>query len=82
MSDNQYRGGPSVGGMWGCGVAALLGAPLFAVLIVGDALGDCAPDINCHKGFLSHVALPTAIAVTLIFVAVRALVGFIRRDGR
>jgi hypothetical protein len=59
MAGEGYDDGSTRGGKWGCAVAAVVGTPIFAFLLLVDALGDCAPDTACHKGFLVHVLLPT-----------------------
>jgi len=38
-----------------------LGVPVFMFLLLADALGDCAPDTACKKGFLTQVLLPSVI---------------------
>lgn len=64
---------------WGCGVSGLLGAVCFMFLLSLDALGDCAPDTSCSKGFWTNVVLPTVAVTTLAFFAVRAAVNGRRR---
>lgn len=80
MDGYQGRGTP--GGKWGCLAAALVGAPLFFFLIIVDSLGDCAPDLECHKGLLSYVALPTFGIGLLVGLSVRATVNWYRRNDR
>ena len=78
-----YDGGRSVGGRWGCAVATIIGLPIFAFLLIGDALGDCIPDAECHKGFWQFVVLPTAIVMAIVGFGVRFIVNAIarRKDG-
>jgi hypothetical protein len=52
---------------------------LFAVFILIDSLGDCALDVDCHKGFWSNVALPTIAVGLIIALLIRAVVN---RFGR
>ncbi|MES2449928.1 MAG: hypothetical protein V4610_05105 [Pseudomonadota bacterium] len=66
MDDSGYKGGTTRSSKWGCAAAAMLGAPVFMVLTIVDALGDCAPDTRCSKGFWMHVAFPTA-ALAIVF---------------
>lgn len=73
VSDNGYVGGPTRGGKWGCALAALVGVPVGIFLMIVDALGDCAPDVSCGKGFWTHVALPTLIVVIAVGLPVRWL---------
>jgi hypothetical protein len=80
MGDCRYQGGTSKGSKWGCATAAVIGAPVFFFLLIGDALGDCAPDTDCNKGFLRNVAAPTTVLVLVVFFAVRALVNHRRHD--
>lgn len=51
---------------WGCLSAALLGIPMFAFLLLVDALGDCAPEVACRKGFLQYVLLPSAVIAAIV----------------
>lgn len=81
MNDGRYDGGFSTGGRWGCAVAALLGSPLFLILMTADALGDCVPDTPCRKGFWLYVALPSVIVTLVVWLVVRAIVNHARRDG-
>jgi hypothetical protein len=80
MNEGRYKSGRTVGGNWGCAIAVLLGAPLFIFLVIVEALGDCAPDIDCHKGFLPNVAAPCAIVMLVSFFIVRALVNHMRSN--
>lgn len=49
MDDGRYRGGGTRGGKWGCGFSLLITLPIFTILLMVEALGDCAPDIPCGK---------------------------------
>lgn len=73
-----YQGLPK-SDKWGCIAAAFIGIPVFLFLLGLDALGDCAPDPDCHKGFFSMVLLPSAIVAAAAFAAIRALLR--RRDS-
>lgn len=81
VSDSGYQGGTTAGSKWGCAVAALIGAPLFFVLLIADALGDCVPDTDCKKGFLPFVAVPTLVVVAVLFFVVRLLVNKARQGS-
>jgi hypothetical protein len=62
MAGESYDGGGmSLSGRWGCIIATVVALPIFSVLIIVDSLGDCAPDVDCDKGFLAGVLLPTLI---------------------
>ena len=74
MSDGEYKGGSTTGGKWGCAFAALFGLPVFCFATLVASLGDCAPDVQCHKGFWLAVALPTIIVAAPIGFGVRWLV--------
>ena len=52
MAGESYEGGLSRADKWGCVAASVVGLPIFAALLFVDALGDCAPDAPCRKGFL------------------------------
>jgi hypothetical protein len=82
MDRSGYRGGASPGGRWGCATAMLLGVPLLLLLLLADAMGDCAPDTSCHHGFWSMVVLPTVLIVAPIGLILRWLVNRFDRRGR
>lgn len=65
MSDD-YQGLPK-SDKWGCIVAALLSLPAFLFLLGLDALGDCAPDTGCRKGFLAMVLIPSVVIAAAAF---------------
>ncbi|MEO5773250.1 MAG: hypothetical protein ABIQ32_03915 [Sphingomicrobium sp.] len=73
MSEDGYVGAPTKGGKWGCALAALVAVPIGIFLMIVDALGDCAPDVPCGKGFWVHVALPTIVIAILVGLPVRWL---------
>lgn len=50
-------------------------------LLLADALGDCAPDTACKKGFLTQVLLPTAVIAIGIGLFVRGVVKTTRRNN-
>ncbi len=70
MTDERYDG-LSLGERWGCGISALLGSAAFIFLMALDALGDCAPDTGCTKGFLTNVLLPSLAITAIAFFGVR-----------
>jgi hypothetical protein len=74
MSDHGYDDGPTRGGKWGCAAAAIVGAPIFFFLMLVDALGDCAPDAPCGKGFWEHVLAPSALIALAVGLGVRWIV--------
>jgi hypothetical protein len=78
MSDG-FRSVSTKGGKWGCAVMTLICAPLFFFLVLVDALGDCMPDVECHKGFIRNVALPTALVGLVIYFAIRTIVNWVDR---
>jgi len=79
MAGETYDGGLSRAAKWGSAAAAIVGLPVFACLLILDALGDCEPGTGCHKGFLLMVLAPSA----LIASAVGLLVWFVvRRSAR
>lgn len=80
MSDGGYKGGATVEGRWGCIASAILGVPVFMFLLIADALGDCAPDTACKKGFLTQVVLPTAIVAISVGLLVRWAVKTSKRN--
>lgn len=81
MSDGGYKGGATVEGRWGCIASAVLGVPVFIFLLLADALGDCAPDTACKKGFLTQVLLPTAVIAIGVGLLVRWAVKAAKRNN-
>lgn len=81
VSDNGYQGSTTAGSKWSCIAAALIGTPVFFVLLIVDALGDCVPDTDCKKGLLLFVALPTLVVVAVLFFVVRLLVNKARQGS-
>jgi hypothetical protein len=73
MRREDFDGGLSNADRWGCAAAFLVGTLVFAPLILVDALGDCAPDADCRKGFLLMVLLPSLIAAAVAGLLVRFL---------
>ena len=74
MSDGGYLGGRTVEGRWGCIASAALGVPVFMMLLLADALGECVPDTACKKGFLSQVLLPSVVLALSVGLLVRWVV--------
>ena len=81
MSEGGYKGGATVEGRLGCIASAVLGVPVFMFLLLVDALGDCAPDTACKKGFLTQVLLPTAVSAIGVGLLVRWVVKAARRNN-
>jgi len=79
MDESSYKGGRTPASRWGCAAAALIGAPVFLMLIFVEAVGDCAPDTRCSKGFWGNVALPTAIVAIVVGISVGWIVGRLAR---
>ncbi|GAA4009043.1 hypothetical protein GCM10022280_02300 [Sphingomonas swuensis] len=75
----RYEGGLDRADRWGCGVAMVVGVPLFAFLVLLDALGDCAPDAACRRGFLLMVLVPTLLIAGAAGLGIRHLIR--RREG-
>lgn len=82
MNDDGYRGGPATESKWGCVVAGLIGIPIFIVLLLNDALGDCVPDTECKKGFLTQVLLPSAVITVGLFLLARWAIRTARENNR
>lgn len=80
MTDGGYNGGATIEGRWGCIASAALGVPVFVFLLLVDALGDCAPDTACKKGFLAPVLLPSAVIAIGVGLLVRCAVKTARRN--
>jgi hypothetical protein len=78
--DGRYNG-PAAPEKWGCAAAAVVGVPLFLFLLLSDALGDCEPSPTCHHGFMRMVLAPSVVAITLLFLATRAIVRRWKSDG-
>lgn len=79
MEEHGYKGGGTIGGRWGCGVAALVCTPLFFFLIIVNTLGDCPSGSVCNKGALLPIVVPVAVTGAVIGLAVRALVNWIAK---
>jgi len=81
MSDGDYKGGMTVEGRWGCIASAALGVPVFVVLLLVDALGDCVPGAACSKGLLTRVLLPSVAIAIGVGLLVRWAVNRVRGTG-
>jgi hypothetical protein len=79
VSESEYKSGTTAGSKWGCGAAGVIGVPLFCFLVLIDALGDCAPDTACKKGFLPFVVTPTVLTAAVLFFVVRLIVNRLSR---
>ena len=73
MTEQGYDGGLTRETKWGCVAATIVGALVFAPLLFVDAIGDCAPDTSCRKGFFLMVLLPTLIAAGVAGLLARFL---------
>jgi hypothetical protein len=62
VTRQKFDGGLSRADRWGCTAAFIVGLLVFAPLLIVDAIGDCAPDTSCRKGFLLMVLLPSLVA--------------------
>ena len=71
---NGYRGGGTTGGRWGCGLAFLVGFPLFAFLMFVTTFGDCEPGEQCHGSIFLHVIFSTLLAAALVGFGSRAII--------
>ena len=81
MNDSRYRSGRTAGDKWGCGLAAIVACPLFFFLVLVQALGDCVPDLPCHKSFWLMVVSPTVLVGTAVGLGVRWLANRLLRNG-
>lgn len=63
MAD-EFRSGPTAGGILGCLLSALIGIPLFLGVFVASSFGDCAEGVRCHDGLLWRFMIP-AIAISV-----------------
>ena len=61
MSDNNYDDGSTPDRKWGYLTFAIVSIPVFCFLLLKEALGDCAPDRVCEKGFVTQVFLPSVL---------------------
>jgi hypothetical protein len=61
VADEKFDGGLSRADRWGCATAVIVGLLVFVPLLFVDAMGDCAPDVPCRKGFLLMVLLPSFV---------------------
>lgn len=82
MTDRGYRGGGTLGGKWGCGIAALVGLPLLSLAILVSALGDCIPDARCDHDIEWQLILGALAIALVIGTVVRLLINqFAKRRG-
>lgn len=82
MSDDGYRGRGTRGGKWGAAFAALFGFPVLMFSTLVASLGDCMPDVECHKPFWLAVILPTVLVAAPTGFGVRWLVNRYWPDDR
>lgn len=74
MGDNLKDSGGRHARRMGCAAAAVFGLPVFIFLLLNDALGDCAPDTICRKGFLPMVLIPSVVIASIMGLTVGFLV--------
>ena len=84
MSEQSYRGGGTPGGKWGCALAALVGLPLFGLVMVIAAIGDCTPGDACNHS-LDWLLFLAAVAISAIVglgskLLINALIDRARED--
>lgn len=79
MAGDDYKGGPTPEGKFGCLVGSLIGVPTGMCLLLADALGDCVPNSPCHHGFLLSVLLPSVGIAIVVGLAARWMVKAYRR---
>ncbi len=72
--ESDYAGGGTPGGKWGCAASALVGLPVFGVLIFVLFYGDCFDKPQCYRGDGL-----LWIAAFLVTAAVAASVGLLTR---
>ena len=72
--ESDYAGGGTPGGKWGCAASALVGLPVFGVLIFVLFYGDCFDNPQCYRGDGLRW-----IAAFLVTAAVAASVGLLTR---
>lgn len=78
MDESRYQSGATVGGKWGCVASVIATLPIFILLLIVDALGDCAPDIQCGKGVWTHVFLSSTLVAIVVGLGVRWIVNRVR----
>ncbi len=75
--DDGYQSGGTPGGKWGCGLAALVGAPSLGFVILLGALGDCVPDGPCHHD-LDWLLMVAALGIAAVVgFGSRALINYV-----
>ncbi|MDP9413253.1 MAG: hypothetical protein M3Q08_03995 [Pseudomonadota bacterium] len=82
MDHEGYSGGGTVGGRWGCAIAALVCVPLLFFLILVNTLGDCAEGEDCKRGLFLPVFVPVALTGAVIGLSVRAVINWIAKRYR
>lgn len=74
MPGERYQPSTTRGGFCGCLTAALVGIPLFVLVLLMSSLGDCLPDVPCnHSISIPHLGGVAFIAAVAGF-SVRAVV--------
>jgi hypothetical protein len=83
MVDDGYQAGGTVGGRWGCALAALVGLPLLSGALIIASMGQCAPDAKCLSDWQLFGAA-IAITATVGFGSRAAINAIIKRlrNGR
>lgn len=79
MSDNGYLGTSTPERKWGCLTSVFVSVPVFCFLLLRDALGDCASDTVCEKGFVTQVFLPSVLIGSVAGLVIYGLIKLISR---
>jgi hypothetical protein len=79
VNESGYEGGGTVGGKWGCALAAIIGGPLIAFPFLLDALGDCVPGTKCTKGPDWLLVAAAVVIACVVGFASRWLINRFRR---
>ncbi len=82
MAEGGYKSPATVGGKVGCVAAALVGIPIFIVLLMVAAMGDCISGEPCPSTSMLLIVLPPAAVAGMVGLAVRWLINRLvaRRD--
>lgn len=72
-----YQSGGTLGGKWGCGLAALVGMPMLGFVVIMGALGDCVPDAPCQHDLDWRLILGALAIAALVGVGGRAVINYI-----
>jgi len=81
MSNGGYEGAATIEARWVCIASAILGVPVFMLILLADALSESAPETARKKGFITQVLLTTAIvAISGVGLLVRWAVKAAKRN--